>query len=68
MYCKHTVSVKSPNRVVVYASAVLEKILDRHERSRIAAQWNGRGGGVHAYVCKIRSKYNMWFKSYEYFH
>ena len=25
---------------------ILEKILDRHERSGIAVQWNGGGGGV----------------------
>ena len=28
------------------APLILEKILDRHERSGIAVQWNGGGGGV----------------------
>ena len=43
---ERTGSVKSPNRVAVYASAAiwnnfLVKILDRYERSGIAVQWNG---------------------------
>ena len=43
-YLKRTGSVKSPNRVAVYAprrfGIILEKILDRHERSGIAVKWN----------------------------
>ena len=48
--------------MAVYASAaigiILEKILDRHERSGIAVQWNGGvggGGGVIASASSERS-------------